>query len=115
MVAWVTAGLSAPGVKPGSGSPGSRSDGPAPVVDAGIPVAVATNEAPGLLDVSSSASALDAAGEAETVVGSVVLAMVAEATEGLALAVLAAATGIDGPCRALPFGAVEAETPTATI
>jgi hypothetical protein len=57
MVAWLTAGFSAPGVRVGSGSPGSRC--PDEVAGGTTPVALATNEDPALLELSSSASALD--------------------------------------------------------
>jgi hypothetical protein len=77
-----------------------------------MPVAVATNELPGLLDVSSSGSALDAAGEIETVIGPVALEVAVGATDGFAA--LAATKGIDVACCAAPFGLVEAETLTAT-
>src|ERR1035437_5583977 len=68
IVAWVTAGLSAPGVRAGSGSPGSRSASTAPLVGGTMPVALGANEAPALLDVPSSESALDATGDAEPAV-----------------------------------------------
>lgn len=65
IVACVTAGLRAPGVRLGSGSPGNRSADGAPLVGGRTPVALGGNEAPALPDASSSASALDAVGDAE--------------------------------------------------
>lgn len=63
-MAWVTAGLNAPGVRLGSGSPGNRSAEPPAFVGATMPVASGANEAPALAAASSSVSALDAPGEA---------------------------------------------------
>ena len=68
IVAWVTAGLSAPGVNAGSGSPGSRSVAAAPLVGGTMPVAFGANEAPAPLEVSSSVSVPDATGDAESAI-----------------------------------------------
>ena len=57
IVAWVTAGLRAPGVKAGSGSPGNLTAGPVPVAGGRMPVAPGAKDAPALAEVSSSASA----------------------------------------------------------
>ena len=74
IVDWLTAGLSAPGVSAGSGSPGNRSAGPAPRDGAGTPVALGANDAPAPAEVSSSASAADAIGEAAAIVSVATLA-----------------------------------------
>ena len=97
IVAWVTAGLSAPGVKAGSGSPGSRSVAAAPLVGGTMPVALGANEAPGLLEVSSSVSVPDATADAESaIVGVEVLTdveVVALAVRGGVVVILAEVTG----------------------
>src|ERR1035437_2513425 len=66
MVAWVTAGFSAPGVNAGSGSPGSRSAGAALLVGGRTPVALGTKDAPAAPEPSSLGSAIAAVGDAES-------------------------------------------------
>ena len=63
IVACVTAGLRAPGVRLGLGSPGNRL--PVPVVGGRTPVAFGANEAPADPELSSSESGLDACAEAD--------------------------------------------------
>jgi hypothetical protein len=65
MVACVTEGLRAPGVRPGSGSPGSRSADDPPPLGGMTPVALAAKEGPALPEASSSASVLDGWGDAD--------------------------------------------------
>ena len=65
IVAWVTAGLRAPGVRLGLGSPGNRPPDPVPVVGGRTPVAFGANEAPADPELSSSESGLDACGEGD--------------------------------------------------
>jgi hypothetical protein len=107
IVAWVTAGFSAPGVSAGSGSPGRRA---AVVCDGGtMPVAPATNEGPALPAASSSASTLDALGDADAGRGVATPLADGRATAGAA----GARVALGGATVAMATTGVE--VPTAVI
>jgi hypothetical protein len=90
-----------------------------PFVGGRMPVALGANEAPALLDVSSSASAFDATGDAETVavgavaladVGAVALADVGAVALAEGLVEFAATSGV----AVVPCGVVEPDPQPAT-
>jgi hypothetical protein len=106
MVAWVTAGLSAPGVRLGFGSPGRGSADDPPLEGGRTPVAVGTNEAPALAADASPTSTLDATGDAElAMIEAVALAGVvaALASVGAAVTPNGVAVGALGPLLAPLF------------
>ena len=92
IVAWVTAGLSAPGVRLGSGSPGRRSAEGAPS-GGSTPVALAANEAPALAPGSSSPSWPDATDEAVVLVAWVGVVLATASSEADTTGVGVAAEG----------------------
>jgi hypothetical protein len=95
IVAWVTAGLRAPGVWLGSGSPGSRSAELLAIAGGAMPVAVGMNDAPALAAVSSSESAFEGLVAADGFVGeAIAFAEVLVAADGLVVEAIAFADGL---------------------